>query len=93
MNKMNLHPIVLVSPLRRTIHTACCALATHPQKKDLTLRLLPLLTEAMRHATTTPCKASELKEWVDKCSKDYDIKIEYGSDKLNQDNWIVEILP
>ena len=40
-----LHSIVLVSPLRRTIQTACLVLENHPMKHELVLRLCPDLIE------------------------------------------------
>jgi len=67
-------------------------LASHPQKNDITIRLEPLLKEALVSAHTVPTTAAKLKAFVEKTKKDTGLSIEYGDDCLNRDNWAVEIL-
>ena len=43
---------VYVSPLCRTIQTACLLLANHPLKAQITLKLDPLLKEHMSYQNT-----------------------------------------
>ena len=52
---------VYCSPLRRTIQTLCNALASHPQKKDLTIILVPLAKEVFYEYGNVPLRISELK--------------------------------
>ena len=56
-----LHPIVFVSPLRRTVETACNMLKHHPLKNDLTLLLCPIAKEKMSYQNTFLSSGNELK--------------------------------
>jgi hypothetical protein len=47
----------------------------------------------MRFATCTPCSAADLKSFVTKTMEETGIKIVYGCDSLNHEDWIVEMLP
>ena len=57
---LNFSNIILVSPLRRTIQTACHLLKDHPRKKDFTLKLEPMARELMTYSNVMLCSGSYL---------------------------------
>ena len=63
LNKFDLNTVVLCSPMRRTIETACCLLASHPKKEQLVIRLVPELKESLLSADTTVVTAVELGQF------------------------------
>jgi hypothetical protein len=67
-------------------------LKSHPLKRKMTIRLEPLLKESLVSADSTPTTAAKLKAFVAKISQDTGIKIEYGDECLERDNWALEIL-
>ena len=59
--EVNFSNIILVSPLRRTIQTACHLLKDHPRKKEFTLKLEPLARELMTYSNVMLCSGSYLQ--------------------------------
>jgi hypothetical protein len=91
VNQFDLHQVVLVSPHKRTIRTACGLLATHPQKDQLVLRLTPMLKEATRSSQSCVCGPEELKEFCDKVTLETGIKIENGDEMLEKADWTMDV--
>ena len=56
------------------------------------IRLEPHLKECICTADTIPCSAIEFKDFCNQVTKDSGIKIEYGCDSLNRDNWCLDIM-
>ena len=66
LNGIKLHPTVLVSPLRRTIQTACLLLKSHPQRPDLILKLVPEAIEVRNESVCSqPIPKNELFKFLE----------------------------
>ena len=68
--------IVIVSPLRRTILTACHLLKNHPRKSELTLKIEPLAKEGMSQWNTLLVSGSALKKFCGELSAELGLTID-----------------
>ena len=95
INRFDIHPIILCSPHLRTIETCIALLNRYPREKkaDFVIRLEPYLKECFCGADTTPLPLEDLKYHIERLSKEqHDIKIEFGSELLKKDTWVLDIL-
>ena len=84
-----------MSPLRRTIETACHALKDHPDKNDLILCVTPLARERMQWLNTLLVSAEELQDFCKEMSQLTGLKIDLSfldakNYKLNGAVWFLE---
>ena len=92
LDGLNLSKTILVSPLRRTIETACHLLKGHPRKSEFTLKIEPTARELMTAGNVMLCTASYLRKFCANLASEFGLKIDTTSlDKYeNQDYWYLE---
>ena len=66
-------------------------LRSHPQKENLTIRLIPMLKEAINTATDIPNSAHFLQLFIENVMETSGIKIEYGDESLKKDTWALDV--
>lgn len=74
-----IHDIVYVSPLRRTIQTACEVLSRHPSHANKTIRLDPLIKEHMSYQNTYVSHKTHLLAWCKQLEEQYKLKIDVSA--------------
>jgi Histidine phosphatase superfamily (branch 1) len=71
-----IYHVVYVSPLRRTVQTACLALQKHPSKASLVIKLEPRLKEFMSYQNTLLVSKSALLSFCADMSAQYSLCID-----------------
>ena len=80
---------MIVSPHRRTIQTAVNLLKSHPQRENLTLKLVPVIKEQLFSAACVPVPLDELKEFVRAVEKESGLKIECD---IESETWGLDVM-